>query len=316
MGGPKPVILDASMQSLAGMLRVLKVATETYLGAEVSNATVTMPFPIGHECIDINAVEYRLEAAASALNLKLSTPSESLTEITWKDLEARRRKRSPYTYFSCHPDDQGLVLGIEFNDAALSAMIQAPQCFDGHMADRPIRTLHSAELGVRELFKADNWRDKLVDALRDFTALPIRGATERDQFNMLVLLGDSARDERLLHALQDALGDQYDRLIVSAKDDGTPAKDPLFRGAASAAHSNWHENHYWTPYREHGCSVPGPHSYPWATMYDYVNEAWNVFRGWLRNTEEKKAEADLVAEQERKRLLKELAQYPIVIGAS
>lgn len=48
MGGPQPEVLDASTQSLADMLRVLKFATETYLGATVSNATIAMPFPFNH----------------------------------------------------------------------------------------------------------------------------------------------------------------------------------------------------------------------------------------------------------------------------
>jgi hypothetical protein len=317
MGGTESQALDVSTQSLADMLRVLKFATETYLGTDISNATVVVPFPVGRGRVDSSLLGTRLDAAASTLDLKLSMPTEAVTEIKWEDLHARHWKRSPYTYFSCHPDDEGYVLGIEFNDAALTATILIPECFDGEMYDWITRVLHSIELGARELFKADDWRDTLVNALRSVTAPPIRGV-EIDHVNMLVLLGDSARDERLRHALQDVLGDRYDRLIASARDDGSPARDPQFRGAASAAHSNWHWYHHWTPSREHGCVVPGPHPWFWPMVHDLrcdVREVIRAISEWFRSTAEKNADAELAAEQEHKRLLKELAQYPMLIGA-
>lgn len=208
MGGPKPEVLDASTQSLADMLRVLKFATETYLGATVSNAAVAMPFPFNRGRGASDSLTVRLEAAAPTLNLELSSLSEAVTEITWEELHARRWKRSPYTYFSCHPNDEGFVLGIELNDAALTATILVAECYDGEMYDWVTRVLHSTELGATELFESHNWRETLVNALLRVTQPPIRGVTETDPINMLVLLGDSARDERLRHALKDVLGDQ------------------------------------------------------------------------------------------------------------
>lgn len=176
------------------------------------------------------------------------------------------------------------------------------------------RVLHSTTLGARELLKVDDWHDSLVHALRDVTALPIQGVARTDQINMLVLLGDSARDERLHHALKDVLGGQYDRLITIVRDDGTPARNPRYRGAASAAHSDWERNDYWSPFREHGCVSPGPQPYLGPTVYDHVDNAWHTVREWSRSAEEKDAEAELVTEQERKQLLKELAQHPVAIG--
>lgn len=315
IGGPKPVTLDASAQPLTEMLRALKLATEIYLGAEISNATLSVPFPIGRGRADSYSLEKRLDAAASVLNLKLSLPIVALSEITLEDLKAKQRKRSPYTYFSCHPDDEGFVLGIEFNDAALTATIQDPDCGDGDYSFYIKRILHSTDLGARELFEADNWRDTLVDALHRVTTKQIKGVAESNQINMLVLLGDSAWDERLHHALEVILGDQYDRLIASAKDDGTPARDPQFRGAASAAHSNWHRSQYWTETDEYGCVPPGPH-YLWfpPKMYSHMMEAWETICEWFRSAEDKKAEVELAAEQERKRLLRELGRQPIAIG--
>lgn len=237
-----------------------------------------------------------------------------MTEITWEELHARRWKRSPYTYFSCHPDDEGFVLGIDFNDAALTATILVPVCYDGATYDWNTRVLHSTELGARELFKSDDWRDTLVNALRNVTAVPMNHVSETDPINMLVLLGDSARDERLRYALKDILGDQYDRLIATVRDDGTPARDPQYRGAASAAHSNWEGNYDRDSYREYGCVSPWPHSNLGSTVYGYMEDARDAVREWFRSTEEKKAEAELADEQERKQVLKELAQHPIAIG--
>lgn len=314
MGGPQPKVLDASTQSLADMLRVLKFATETYLGATVSNATIAMPFPFNHGRGVSDSLTVRLEAAAPTLDLELTSLSEAVTEITWEEFHARRWKRSPYTYFSCHPDDEGFVLGIGFNDAALTTTILVPKCYDGAMSDWNTRVLHSTELGARELFKSDDWRDKLVNALRNVTALPMKHVSETDPINMLVLHGDSARDERLRYALKDVLGDQYDRLMATVRDDGTPARDPQYRGAASAAHSNWEGNRDWSPHREHGCLLYRPRPYLGSTMHEYMEDVWDAVREWFRSTEESKADIKLAEEEERKQLLKELAQHPIAIG--
>jgi hypothetical protein len=45
-----------------------------------------------------------------------------------------------------------------------------------------------------------------------------------------------------------------------------------------------------------------------------MEDAWDAVREWFRSTEKKKAEAGLAGIQERKGLLKELAQHPIAIG--
>lgn len=314
MGGPQPEVLGASTQSLADMLRVLKSATETYLGATVSNATVAMPFPFNRGRGASDSLTVRLEAAAPTLDLELSSLSEAVTEITWEEFHARRWKRSPYTYFSCHPDDEGFILGIGFDNAALTTTILVPECYDGAMSEWNTRVLHSTELGARELFKSDNWRDTLVNALRNVTALPMNHVSETDPINMLVLLGDSARDERFRHALKDVLGDQYDRLMATVRDDGTPARDLQYRGAASAAHSNWEGNRDWSPYREYGCVLYRPRPYLGPMVYGYVEDAWDAIREWFRSTEDKKAEAELADEQERKQLLKELGHHPIAIS--
>jgi hypothetical protein len=141
--------------------------------------------------------------------------------IKWADRLAKRIKHSPYTYFSCYPDDEGFVLAVDFSDVALTATTQVADFYDSDEYDHMLHVLHSTELGARELFKSDGWRERLADALRSVTALLNQGIAKDDQINMLVLLGDLARDARLQIVLQDLLGDQYDRLITSAKDNNS-----------------------------------------------------------------------------------------------
>lgn len=314
MGGPESQILDASTQSLADMLRVLRFATEAYLGTEIPNAAISVPFPVGNGRVHSSSLEVRLDAAASAMKLKLSRPYEAMSFLTSEAIEANESKRGPVTHSRCHPEDEGLVLGIEFNDAALTATIRVPDCSNNFMSYVTSGVLHSTELGARALFSAENWHDVLVSALREVTTLPMSGVVKTNRINMLMLLGDSARDEHLLLALKDVLGDEYDRLIASVIDDSTPARDPQFRGAASAAHSNWDRNCYRTPSREFGCFVPEP---PWwfgPIVHYHAAEAWEFvrpIREWFRSTSEK---AKMAAEQEHKRMLEEVAKNPLLIG--
>lgn len=316
MGGPEAKILDASSQSLADMLRVLRFATESYLGTEIPNAAISVPFPVGNGRVHSSSLEVHLDAAASAMNLKLSRPYEAMSFLTSVAIEANKSKRGPVTHFRCHPEDEGFVLGIEFNEAALTATIRVPDCSNNFMSYVTSGVLHSTELGARELFSAGNWHDILVSALREVTMLPMSGVVKTDRINMLMLLGDSAQDERLLLALKDVLGDQYDRLTASVRDDSTPARDSQYRGAASAAHSNWDSNCYRTPSREFGCFVPEP---PWwfgPIVHYHAAEVWEVIRPireWFRSTAEK---ARMAAEQEHRRMLEEIAENPRLIGAS
>ncbi|KAM0700452.1 hypothetical protein Q7P35_012173 [Cladosporium inversicolor] len=320
MGGPETQTLDASAQSFADMLRVLKFATEAYLGAEIPNAAVSVPFPVGRGRVHSSSLEARLDAAASTVKLKLAGPFEAVRSVTSDDRKAKRFKRKSHTYYSCHNrDDTGVVLGIDFDAASLTATIQAPDCSGDIMYYDTKRVLHSTELGRRELFKADNWHDVLVSALRDVTALPTKGEAETDQINMLMLLGDSARDERLHLALKDVLGEQYDRLIASVRDDGTPARDPQFRGAASAAHNNWYKNCHRDSDLQHGCSGPEPDPWWFGPIVHYrVKEAREAVREWFRSAAEKEARARMVAKRERKRerrrLIEEFERNPKCIG--
>jgi hypothetical protein len=314
MGGPEAKKLDASTQSLADMLRVLRFATEAYLGTEIPNASISVPFPVGNGRVRSSSLEASLDAAASAVKLKLSRPYEAMSFLTPEAIKANKPQRGPVTHFRCHPEDEGLVLGIEFDDAALTATIRVPDCSNNFMSYVTSSVLHSTELGARELFSAENWHDVLVSALREVTTLPMSGVVKTDRINMLMLLGDSARDERLRRALQEVFGDQHDRLIASVRDDGNSARDPQFRGAASAAHSNWDRNCYRTPSREFGCFVPEP---PWwfgPIVHHHAAEAWEVvrpIREWFRSTAEK---AKMAAEQEHKMMLEQIAKNPLLIG--
>jgi hypothetical protein len=131
LGGLAPKIADSSTQSLTAMLRVLRFVTETYLHAEVSNASVSVPFPVGRGRVDNQSFEVRLHAAASVLNLDLSPPTSGPSDIRWADRTAKRAKRMLYYDSNCHPDDEGFVLAVDFSDAALTVTIQVSDCYDG-----------------------------------------------------------------------------------------------------------------------------------------------------------------------------------------
>jgi hypothetical protein len=314
MGGIEPVLLDPNTRSLADMLRVLKFATETYLGTEISNATISLPFPIGHQRLSANSFSARLDQSASTLNLKVPPPATAFSNIIREDHLAKLRKRSPYTYFSCHPDDEGLALSVDFSDAALTAMIEVT-VWDGDDDHSNIaRILHRPDLGAKELFKVQDWREKLTNALRSVTASSTESEAEPDYINMLVLLGDAARDARLHEALQDVLGEHYDRLIATAKGDASNARDPQFLGVASAAHWNWRTNHYYHPHDDYGCLPPGPYPWFWRMVCLRMKDAQSAVQEWFRSANEKKVEAELAAHQKSEQLMKEFGQHPLVIG--
>jgi hypothetical protein len=52
LGGLDSNIPQPSTQSLTDMLRVLKFATEIHPHAQISDASVSVPFLIGHGCMD------------------------------------------------------------------------------------------------------------------------------------------------------------------------------------------------------------------------------------------------------------------------
>lgn len=209
MGGPEIETPEADTRALADMLGALKLTAETYLGAEVTNASVSMPFPVGTLGVSRETFEVRLREAGSALSINLFRPEQMLEPVGLQDRDWHRRKRSPYTFFSCHPDEELLALGVDFSDEALTATIQVYECGDFWTA----RVLHSIKLGARELFEARDWRRRLVDALQDVTALPVQGTgyhrTENiDHTGRLILMGDRARDPRLHEALRDVFGER------------------------------------------------------------------------------------------------------------
>lgn len=286
MGGPEFGTAEAGTRSLAEMLGLLKLTAETYLGVEVTNATVSVPFPVGFLRVTRKAFDVRLREAGSALNIKLSRAEHALNLVASQDRLWHRMKRSPYTYFSCHADEELLVLGVDFSDAALTATIQAWDCGDFWIA----RVLHSTELGARDLFRSNDSRRRLVDALHSVTALPVPGTYDHrtediDHIGRLIIMGDKAGDPRLHEALQEVFGEQYETLNASARNDGSPERDPLFLGAASSARSNWASTHYFNP--EHfSCTAGDPPSWFWPWVGYHARKIRNTVHEWFRSTED------------------------------
>lgn len=326
LGGLVPEHPDGRTQSLITMLRVLKQATEAYLDTEISNVSVAVPFNV--ECSWIRgsplSTQTQIEAAASALDLRASW-SEASSRVAWEERLSRPMERN-FTSWECAPQDEALALVIDFSNAALTAQLQVRECDNSYSE----YLLHSTELGAQKLFANKNWREVLAEALRRITVLPVPernippdednpGATrfkDLDRISHLVLFGDSARDARLHEALRDFFGKQYDELIASAGDDGTPARDPVFRGAASSARLNWYNNHHHRlqgrPHDKYIYTPPGPLSHFWLLLRDGLQQVYNATWDWLRRAEDK--EAEQMAALEQQRLIEERAQYPLLIG--
>jgi hypothetical protein len=215
--------------------------------------------------------------------------------------------RSPFP--DCLPQDQELMLGVDFSNAALTATLQARDCGIGHT----LRVLHSIELGAGKLFEVDGWHEQLVHALSRVTALPVEDSrfSRIDRITQLVLFGDAARDIRFREALRELFNSRYDELMSSARDDGNPARDPLFLGAVTAAHRNWdyHHHHHRLASKDgreksetylrfflqlvdrvvNTCDVLS-HEWYWPKLFDFVGHTRVKFHNLFRSAEANKSE--------------------------
>lgn len=323
LGGPGQELPDERTQSLITMLRVLKHATETYMDTDISNVAVAVPFNV--ECTwrfrSPLSTQTQIEEAASALDLRASW-SEAPSPVAWEDRLSRPMERN-FSSWKCAPQDEALALVVDFSNAALTVQLQVRECDNSYSE----YLLHSTELGAQKLFANRNWRKVLADALRRVTVLPVPERNsppdednpdanrfkDLDRISHLVLFGDSARDARLHETLRDFFGEQYSELIALAGDDGTPARDLVFRGAASSAHLNWYSNHHYRPHATHSYHPPGPLLHFWLLVRDRLEQVRNATWEWLSMAEDK--EAEQVAALEQQQLTDDAAQYPLLIGS-
>jgi hypothetical protein len=246
LGGDRP---DEASRVLKEMLRALKTATETALDTEIDEVYISTPVLV-HQ-----PFEDRLKAASSALGFK--QPSDSF----WA---AEALSTSTSSWCSCVdqpsnvPGDGEVVLVLDHTDAALTATLGVTNICDLDAR----RVLRSTELGAWRLRNLSWWEydseaekelllqqryPMLVDALRRLTAFPLEAefpwredfAGVKEDFaalDRLILLGETANDEKLHAALGEVFGERLEGLLASGGWNGSMTKhDPLYAAAEYVA---------------------------------------------------------------------------------
>ena len=229
---------DEATRVLKEMLRALKTATETALDTKIDEVYISTPVPVHQQ------FEGRLKAASSALGFK--QPSHSF----WA---AEALSMSISAWCSCDdqpsnaPGDGELVLVLDHTDAALTATLGVTNVCELDAR----RVLRSTELGAWRLRNLSWWEydseaekelllqqryPMLVDALRRLTAFPLE--TEfpwRENFaavDRLILLGETADDEKLHAALGEVFEENLEGLLASGGWNSSMTKhDPLYTAA-------------------------------------------------------------------------------------
>jgi hypothetical protein len=214
-------------QPLVPMLKALKAATESYLETTVSAAEIVVPFP---------ATEGYLKAvrsACSSISLRMPMSAQPPAGILAARANGIGRK---------HCQDDGdddppqLILTVEYSRAALTALIVHEEC--GVFEYR--RVLHDTNLGLDQLRGgSESNREKLETSLRELVHLPMSdggNGEELKYINNLVLLGESAGDSQLNHALKKVISEEDGRRVGQG---GPDAIDPLFAASRGVAFDCW-----------------------------------------------------------------------------
>jgi hypothetical protein len=140
-------------------------------------------------------------------------------------------------------DPMQLILTVDYTQAALTALLVVEEC--GVFEYR--RVLHDTSLGVDGLSGgSDTNRGDLVRALQSFTRLPLEDGNgdELGRISNLVLLGESAGDQRLHDVLKDVLGERFHRLATTVSGEHTKNIDPLYAASRGVAEDCWDRLEY------------------------------------------------------------------------
>jgi hypothetical protein len=207
--------------ALAGMLKALKVAAESYLETTVCIAETVLPFYFARPYDQI------LSKASASVSLSLPFPIIAPAGI-WA---ARAYGLAGECYGPNQTPDR-LIVTIEYSRAALTALLVDEEC--GIFEYR--RVVHDPRLGLDGIDGSEaSWSD-LERALRKLTELPLQHGNGEGlkHISSVVVFGESARDSRMQNALRNVLGERYNSLATA---DG--AIQPLFAAARCAAWYTW-----------------------------------------------------------------------------
>jgi hypothetical protein len=233
---------DEAGRALTEMLRALKTATESALDTEIDEVYISTSLPVQE------GFHARLRAASSALGLKRSSVAFWAPETLSKS-----------TSIDCFCDDQPseapgvkeLVLVLDHSHATLTATLGVTTEFLFDVR----RILSSEKLGACGLRKLSWWEydskaekelllqqrySMLIDSLRRMTALPLKGDVPGEEHiaavDRLILLGETADDEKLHSALGEVFGRRLGALLASGDWDSSTRKyDPLYAAAEHVA---------------------------------------------------------------------------------
>lgn len=233
---------DEAGRALTEMLRALKTATESALDAKIDEVYISTPLPVQE------GFHVRLRAASSALGLKRSGDAfwapTTLTKSTSRDCSCD----DP---LSETPAAKELVLVLDHSHTTLTATLGVTtEC----LLDVR-RILSSEKLGAWGLRNLSWWEydseagkelllrqrySMLVDSLRRMIDFPLKGDVPGEEHtaavDQLILLGETADDERLHNALGEVFGRRLGALLASGGWDSSTRKyNSLYAAAEHVA---------------------------------------------------------------------------------
>lgn len=224
---------EAHTQALSGMLKALNTAIESHLEIRSSTVEVVFPFPVSNSHLDTIRsacaslsfyMPMSAQPPAGVLAARLLGIGEKCTVAIAKETPEQDQREEPAQ----------LILAIDYSRAALTAMLISEEC--GVFEYR--RVLHNVSLGTNGLSRGlDSSHSDLTNALRDIVRLPLEDGNGAGltQISHMVLMGESASDQRLADSLKESLGEQFGRLGTIANDARDKKIDPLFAASNGVA---------------------------------------------------------------------------------
>jgi hypothetical protein len=202
------------------MIEILKIATENYLGTEITNATYVTPYTISKENHEV------LNAAVLGLSLYTNHDRAAGT------LAARAHGID--LDMSVH--DEQMVLAVEISRAALTASILTE---DQGVIDI-LKLIHDPAFGLANLQDTTPSKEEMRATLKAFITTPVnKGDSEvrpDEHLQKLVLFGEISADSPPTQALRDVLGEaRYNDLLNYSVPQGYGVADPVFAASRGAA---------------------------------------------------------------------------------
>jgi hypothetical protein len=214
---------DQRVQTLAGMMKALKVAAESYLESSVCTGLLDLPLQFSEPYYQV------LRKASNVNSLGLQLLRTNPAGIHAADAYGLSGDCSD----DLHEDPEKLILTVEYSRAAVTALLLDEDC--GVYEWR--RAVHSTRLGLDGISDGSEatWSD-LERLFRQITELPLKSGNGAGlkHIGNIVLFGESAGDSRLQNALRNVLGERYNSFTRTGG-----AAQPAFASARCLAYYSW-----------------------------------------------------------------------------